>query len=428
MVQFFHRHNIHYGWVVVGAAAMAAALTASLRYSFGVFIDPLVDEFGWSRGNISLAYALQFVIFAFVSIGVGWLSERYGTRRLLFLGGIMFLITTYLMSSITELWQLYAYYGVLLGFAIGPFYSPLHSSISLWFRRRLGVAIGLVVAFQSLGALFLSPLLRVLLTTIGWTRTFQAVTLGGTALLGAAIALFRNRPADVGAVAYGADAAETPNQKVSAGESPRLVVPTISVREAFATRLFWGLVVAHFLGCVSHSLPLVHVVSIGLDRGLPGLVAATVLGFVSGFSVLSRFGMAVLADIVSGRRALALTLFIQASGILILLWAREAWAFYLFAFIFGIGYGGEMVVFPVINRDYHGQANTAGIYGYQMAGGALGMATGGYMGGFLYDLTGTYTSAIWFAAIMGYIGAFVALAALPRATQRAAMEAARPSY
>jgi MFS family permease len=102
-------------------------------------------------------------------------------------------------------------------------------------------------------------------------------------------------------------------------------------------------------------------------------------------------------------------MFLQAGGILILLGARDLWVFYLFTLIFGLGFGGEMVVFPVINRQYYGTAPIGKIYSAQMVGAGLGMAGGAYLGGFLFDLAGNYTSAIWLSAGLSCIGLIVSL-------------------
>jgi len=233
----------------------------------------------------------------------------------------------------------------------------------------------------------------------------------------------------MGIQAYGMTAQDNPSV-VQTGKDRRDSVaagaPAATLGEAAATRAFWLLITVHLLGCVSHSIPLVHVVAMATDVGIDRLVAASVLGFLSGFSVISRFGMSVLADLIGGKRALAFTMTVQATSILILLFATEVWHFYLFSFFFGVGYGGEMVIFPILNRDYYTGWPIASIYGYQLFGAGVGMAIGGYLGGVLFDLTGSYTSAIWIAVLTGY-GSVVAALSLTPPVRKATKAASEPA-
>ena len=140
------------------------------------------------------------------------------------------------------------------------------------------------------------------------------------------------------------------------------------------------------------------------DAGIAPIAAATILSLMSGFNMASSFASSILADVAGGKKALGLVLLLQASGILILLGTKDLWMFYIFALVFGLGYGGEMVAFPMLNRQYYGAASIGKVYSAQIVGAGLGMAGGAYMGGILFDLAGNYTWAIWAGAIIGYLG------------------------
>jgi MFS family permease len=143
--------------------------------------------------------------------------------------------------------------------------------------------------------------------------------------------------------------------------------------------------------------------------GVSGVVAAGVLSVLTAVSIASRFGMSVLADTAGGKWSLALALLVQSSSIFLLFGATNTSSFYLFAVLFGIGYGGEMVAFPILNRQYYGKAPTGAIYGFQIMGASVGMALGGWLGGVLYDATGAYTWTIIAAIAAGYLGLIATL-------------------
>jgi MFS family permease len=150
---------------------------------------------------------------------------------------------------------------------------------------------------------------------------------------------------------------------------------------------------------------LAHGVSMATIAGVPTLEAAGVIGTIAGVSAFSRFAFAILTDRFGGRACLTVAIFGQSASILLLLIATETWMFYAFAVVFGICYGGEMVGFPIINRQLFGaQAPLGSIYAFEMVGASTGMALGGWVGGLLFDATGTYTAAIVVAAAIGFLG------------------------
>jgi MFS family permease len=163
--------------------------------------------------------------------------------------------------------------------------------------------------------------------------------------------------------------------------------------------------------------------------GVPMIEAAGVLSVIAGFSAFSRFAFSILTDRFGGRACLTIAMIGQSTSILILLIATETWHFYAFGVIFGICYGGEMVGFPIINRKLFGaNAPLGSIYSFQMVGASTGMALGGWLGGVLFDATGTYTSAIIVAAVIGYLGVPLSLW-LPKHERevRAHVKAAAPA-
>lgn len=414
-MSFEKKYGFHYAWVVLAAACMLNIVARADQNSFGVFIDPLVDKFGWKRGEISFAYSLAFLVGLPAVVLMGWLGDRVGTRFLMILASVMIGGGTVLLGMIGELWHFYLIYGFLVGSMGHAAFSVLLPVImTRWFATRMGVALGIYWAAQGIGPVIFAPLFRWLLDTRGWDQTFYVIGMGLFAILFVFSWFIRPSPAAMGLKAYGETDVSTENPQSDGAKARKPEAPAITVREVLRGRTIWLLIGIHHVGCVAHSLILAHVVSMATFNGIPGVKAATVLSVIAGVSVISRFAFSVLAERLGGRLVLTISLIGQGAPVLILFFAHEAWVFYLFAVMFGLCYGGEMVGFPIINKQLYGaRAPLSSIYSYQMVGASTGMALGGWLGGALFDLHGSYHWSLVASMVIGCIGIPMALA-LPR--------------
>lgn len=416
-VSFLKKHNIHYAWVVLGAACMLNIVARADQSSFGVFIDPLVDKFGWKRGDISFGYSLAFLVGLPAVVLMGWLGDRMGARMLMAGAALMIGGGTVLLGSISELWHFYLIYGFLVGSMGHAAFSVLLPVImTRWFARNMGIALGIYWAGQGLGPVIFAPLFRWLLETRGWSETFLLIGITIGVILFVFSLFIHNSPAVLGLKPYGASDVDA----ATAGGKPKAATaPSMTLREIFSQRTIYLLIGIHHVGCVAHALILAHVVSMATFKGIPGMQAATVLAVIAGTSVVSRFVFSVLAEKLGGRTVLTISLIGQALPVVILFFASEAWVFYLFAVVFGLCYGGEMVGFPIINKQLFGpNAPLGSIYSYEMLGASTGMALGGWLGGALFDVFGNYHWPLVASLVIGCVGIPLALA-LPRHHQAA---------
>ena len=394
------KSGLHYAWIVLAAACVLGMAARADSASFAVFVEPLVALFGWKRGDISGAYALAFLLGLPATIAMGWLGDKFGARPLMLVASFLISVGTILLGTITELWQFYLYYGLFVG-AMGhaAFTVLLPVILTRWFTRHMGLAIGIYWGGLGAGPVLFAPLFSYLIETRGWQPAFTYIGVGLGVVLFAFSLLIRGRPEEKGLAAYGDEENVTPR---SAGATqPR----TVKLRDILRERPVWYLMGIHHLGCASHAVILAHGVSMAMIAGVPMIEAAGVIGTIAGVSAFSRFAFAVLTDRYGGRTCLSIAIFGQSASILILLIASETWMFYAFAVVFGICYGGEMVGFPIINRHLFGaKAPLGSVYSFQMVGASTGMALGGWLGGMLFDATGTYTASILVAAAIGFLG------------------------
>ena len=296
---FVKKYRLHYAWVILAAACVLSIVSRADSASFAVFIDPLVAQFGWKRGDISFAYALAFLAGLPAVVLMGWLGDRYGARTLMI--GASFLISTgtVLLGTIKELWQFYVFYGLFVG-SLGnaAFTVLLPVIVTRWFHRHMGLAVGIYWAALGAGPMIFAPLFRWLIETRGWERSFTIVGIGLGAILLVFSALIRSSPREKGMSAYGAEGPAR-EQRASAASA---IAPG-GLREVLSQRSVWFLMGVHHLGCAGHAIILAHVVSMATFRGVSGIEAAGVLSTISGVSIISRFASAVLTERFGGRAA-----------------------------------------------------------------------------------------------------------------------------
>ena len=405
--------GIHYAWVTLSIAIAMRLISSVERTASGVLLAYMVDpagEFGWSRSVVGLALSLQWIFSGVFGPPAGWLGDRYGLRLTMAVGALLFLATSLLIGLVTAPWQFILYFGILMSAALAIFQVPLVSAVTLWFYRHLGVAMGLLQSAQGLANVLFAPLMVVLLTHLGWRWAFWGPGIVGGLLLLLLIRFFRNEPAEMGLRPLGADP-HAPIQLVQSGPRAR-VRTSVFLQQARRTFAFWNLIGIHYWGCAGHAIIVVYLADIVRGQGLSLATGALVVSTMFGVSSFTRFAVPILADRAGSKIAMSLCFFLQALPIALLFWAYQAWHFYLFAVLFGIGFGGEMSAFPIINRQYYGSAPTGTVYGWQMLGAGIGMATGAFLGGLLRDLTGDYTLALVSSFLLSLMGA-TAILVLP---------------
>ena len=394
--------RVFYGWIVVAASAAIVCIGMGSLFSLGVFLKPMGDAMGWSRGAISSVALLNWIAMGLGSFVWGALSDRIGTRAVAVAGGLLLGLGLVLSSQAQALWHLYVTFGFMVGFAVGAFYAPLTSTATKWFTARRGLAVALVSAGIGVGILTIAPLARALITAWDWRAALLVIgDLAWLVIVPVAL-LIREQPGDVGAAAMGGV-----GSRVGRDYTPRQVL---------GTPQFWAIALTHFACCAAHSGPIFHMVTHATDQGIGAMTAATAFG-VSGFaSIAGRVGGGVLADRFGAKTTLLAGLALQAVIIALYLAVRTVGPFYALSFVFGIFYGGVMPLYALVTREYFGEKVMGAAYGAVFLISTLGMGLGSFAGGVLYDRLGSYS---WLYAGSFAIGAAAVLLALTFRAPRA---------
>ena len=400
---------VHYAWVIVGVAAVMRLFSSSFRSSSSILIPRLVESFGWSYGAVGMGFALQWVVSGMLGPSAGWLGDRYGARVAMTIGAVLFIAGMVLTGFMTNLWQFYLFFGIILSASMGIFQVPLTASVTLWFKRHLGTGMGVLQSAQGIGPLVAVPIMLLVIAWFGGGLTGLRAAfwvpgiIGGVAILGL-VRFFYNEPAQIGMRPLGA-AENEPVRMVQGGEVARVRTRVFS-KQAQRTLAFWNLIGIHFWGCAGHAIVLIYLVAIAEAEGISPGLAAAVFVTLSVTSTVTRFAVPVMADRMGSKGVMAVCFALQTLPIVLLFFAVEPWHFFLFAVLFGIGFGGEMSAFPIINRQYYGSAPIGTTYGWQMMGAGVGMAAGALTGGWLRDWTGGFDATLGLSLALSLIGVF----------------------
>ena len=356
---------------------------------------------------MGLGFAIQWIVSGLFGPPAGWLGDRYGVRWTMRLGAVLFIVGMVLTGFMRELWQFYLFFGVILSAAMGIFQVPLTAAVTLWFRKHLGTGMGLLQSSQGIGPLVAVPIMLYIIHLFGGgldglRAAFWIPGIVGGAVILVMIKFFYNEPAEIGARPFGAPEAEP----IKAGQTGEIAGGRTKVflKQAQKTSAFWNLIGIHFWGCAGHAIILVYLVAMAEDEGVSKGLAAGAFVTMSVTSTITRFAVPVIADRMGSKPAMAGCFFLQVAPIFLLFFAQDAWHFYLFAVLFGIGFGGEMSAFPIINRQYYGSGPIGTTYGYQMMGAGVGMAAGALIGGQLRDITGNFDATMGLSLALSMVG------------------------
>jgi MFS family permease len=390
------RANGHaYGWVVVGAGALMTCVAMGSMFSLAVFLQPMSVDTGWSRTGISTAMTIDFLAMGFAAFAWGALSDRYGARIVVLLGGLLLGIGLALASRATSLIEFQLLFGIIIGVAAGAFYAPMMAVASGWFEHNRSLAVALVSAGMGMGPLTMAPFAGWLITNYEWRTAMLVIGITATLLIVPAALLVR-RPPVVLDVTPPAPGIATP---VAA------LAPRMSAGEALRTPQFAALALAHFACCAAHSGPIFHMVTFAIGCGIPAMAAVSVYSLAGLSGLGGRLLLGVLADRLGAKPVLVGGLMVQALGAGAYLFVNQLGELYALSVVFGIAYGGVMPLYAILARDYFGGHIMGTVFGAISALASLGMAFGPWAGGWVFD---TYASYSWL-----YIGSFsVGLAAV----------------
>jgi len=394
-----------YGYIIVAACFGIQAIGVGTYVSYGVFFNPLISEFGWSRAAISGASSVAFFLMGLFGIFVGRLNDRMGPRNVMAVTGFFFGLGHLLMSRLGAVWQLYLFYGVVIGIGLSSVDVIALSTTARWFARKRGIMTGIVKIGTGAGQLIIPLVSSMLITRYGWRSSYLIIGVAVLLLLVSIAQLLRRDPGKI---------APLPDcEKEQPGGKPGLAGGGLSLRETLHTKQFWTICAVNLAIVFCFLIIMVHIVPHAQDIGVSATRAASVLSMIGGVSMAGRFITGIAIDRIGSKRAMILCFILLIAGLLWLQMAKELWMLYLFAVIYGLAHGGYFTTISPIVAEFFGISAHGVLLGIVVFSGTVGGAIGPILAGYIFDVTAGYSPAFWLGTLMSALGLVLILLLKP---------------
>lgn len=384
-------NRLFYGWVIVGVSiiGLATGWAAIGVFSFGAFIIPLEQEFGWQRGEISLAPAIINLTGIAMAPILGFLVDKHGVRKILLPSSLLLgLLTASLYFLSANIWHFFTIWFLVavLGCAAAPLsYSKV---IAKWFDRKRGIALGLGLAGVGLGAALLPPFAQSLISEFGWRVAYLGlgalVLFAGLPML---VFFLRDAPEPMGLNPDGDSSSD-------AGTRSNVLLG-FPVKEVLKQRAFW-LMVGMFLciGMVVTSI-ILHLIPLLVERGIDPARAAKGQAFLGLSLIGARVFAGFLMDKFFAPYISIVFMLGSALGFVILASGISGPVVLVAIVLVGMAIGAEFDVMGYLTSRYAGLLSYGQVFGFLFAAFELGAAIGSVVMGYCHDMTGEYTVALW---------------------------------
>jgi MFS family permease len=365
-----------YAWWRLGASLALSTMGGIGLWSVVVCLPAIQAEFGVDRGGASLPYTATMVGFAVGGVLMGRLADRFGIIAPAILGTLMLGVGYVAAASATTLWQFLLAQALLIGMlGSSATFGPMVADVSLWFRRRRGIAVAIVASGNYLAGTIWPPLLQAAIETVGWRQAHLGIgILCVLTMLPLALTLRRRAPVDDGGVPL----------------SARDIADTLRMSPATLQVL---LVVAGLACCIAMSMPQVHLVAYCADLGYGPARGAEMLSLMLGLGVVSRLASGLIADRIGGVGTLILGSTLQCLALFLYLPFDGLVSLYVVSALFGLSQGGIVPSYALIVREYFPAREAGARVSLVLMATIVGMAIGGWMSGAIYDLTDSYRAA-----------------------------------
>ena len=399
------RPRFFYGYTVVIAAFIIMVVVHAAMYSFGVFLKPMANEFGWTRAATSGAFSISLIVEAFLCLLTGRLTDKYGPRIVvticLFLSGLAYI----LMSQIDAIWQIYLLYGLPIAIGLAGCFVPLMATISRWFTKKRALMSGIVVSGVAAGTMIGPPVTSQLIASYGWRTTYLVMGIVFLVSLLIASQFLRRDPGKVRHLPYGEDELKRKDSISQAGG--------FSVRQAIHTRQLWLLFAMYIVFGTSQMAIMIHIVPHTTDIGIHPITAANIMTVIGALSLAGRIMLGGLADRIGNKPTLIIGLVIVSFAVFWLQLAGELRMFYVFAALFGFGYGGEVALLSPVLAELFGLGALGTFVGMITGAYAFGCGVGPLLAGLIFDASGNYYSAFLVCGVLAVTSLILVLLLKP---------------
>ena len=381
---------LYFGWYVCAATVFVAFVTTGARSSFGIFIIPLEEEFGWSRFMLSSAVGTGFLVNGLTQPFVGRLFDQFSGRTVIMVGLVIAGLATASLSLTFNYLFLFFVFGILLSTAMSA--ASVTNTMALlakWFHRRRSTVLGINVAGASLGGLTLVPFGMFLLQATSWRVTWAALGLIILVLALPMVYFFiRNDPADMGLQPDGDTEEATPDNKLERKRGP---IEVEKWSESFRSWPMWQISAAYTVCGITTGMIAAHFVPYAIGQGLSGTLAALAFGVMMALNVVGGLGAGFLGDRFGRKNLLAAVYVLRGIAFIFLLLFPGATGVWIFALLAGFSWIASVPLTTSLTADVYGLRALATISGISFLCHQVGSFVSILAAGLLFDITGSYT-------------------------------------
>ncbi|MDG2374648.1 MAG: MFS transporter [Paracoccaceae bacterium] len=390
------QHDSLYSWLRLAISLMIAIVGNAGMWAIILVLPSVQSEFGIDRASASLPFTLTMLGFALGNFYMGKLADRYNISTVLLFSSIILALCFIFAAQSSSILSL-ALIQFVIGFGTGASFGPVIADTSIWFLKKRGIAVALAASGNYLSGVVWPIFTRDLLLNYGW-RTVYLVLAIAAVLIMAPLSLALKRK--ISAESTQADDLISQNRVQSTQLSPK------------SLQLFLGL--AGLACCVAMSMPQVHIVAFCVDLGFGSTVGGNMLSLMLAGGIVSRIVSGFLADKIGGLRTLLIGSGLQCIALFLYLPFNGLVSLYLVSLIFGLSQGGIVPSYAIVVREHMPAKEAGARVGFVLMMTIVGMALGGWMSGWIYDLSGSYTLAFWNGILWNLLNLVIIFSLLPK--------------
>ena len=389
------RPAIFWGWWIVAVSFLTIFIFFGARHAFGVFLVPICQDMGWSRGELSFVFMALMWLYGVAAIVWGRLSDRYSPRITVPIASVIGFVGYAMTAFVATKWHLLITYSLLFGIGMAGSYAPTTMTVRRWFHRRAGLAIGLTVSAVGVGGFVFAPVAESLIGALGWRLTYLVIgVLGLLTVPLLAFLVLRRDPREMGLLPDGDIAGRRP-----AEGRKETRIETEGYQAVLRHGNFWALSFSYFFVTGGTYTIITHIAAFAQDIGMSAHTGSLALGIIGLSSVSGRLIMGGYSDRIGRKKALSLALGIEFLASLLLFLIRDAGVLFLFAVTLGFGYGSFVPLYPALLGDLFGSRDLAFLFGISTLLSGLSTGAGAFAAGLLFDHLGNYFWAFVMASV-----------------------------
>jgi MFS family permease len=382
-------------FLTAGICFSIQALGVGTYIAFGVFFNPLMETFGWSRAVIAGASSLAFLMMGVFGVLAGRLNDRFGPRPIMIVTALLMGLGCILMARLSAPWELYLFYGIIFGMGGSSIDVIALTTVARWFTHRRGFMTGVVKVGTGAGQFIIPLAAGWLILHYGWRMSFVVIGVVITSSL-IVMARFLSRDPEAAGIA--------PPVSQPATAKTTLAAPLdIPLSSALRTVQLWTICLMNLFLVFCLLIVMMHIVPHARDLGVAPLKAAGVLSTIGAISMLGRFSGGMVIDRRSSGTVMAVSFFLLLVSLVWLQFSDRTWMLYAFAVVYGLAHGGFFTAISPIVAEFFGIRFHGTLFGIVVFFGTAGGAIGPLMAGYLFDLSGSYQSTFRIITVMALV-------------------------